>query len=142
MRFGMSEMRRGPRKPIVQVEGEKTKRDKLVAEAKENIHKNLIELAKSFPWLEKSSEWDLILRPLEASPGWLEIRLYHNMPKQAPDPTPKFEHFRLTVDVRPPAPPTANVPFRPLYPHLDLVGRVDIAAGDPELEEALKKLVD
>lgn len=120
----------------------RAKRDELLADAKARIHQGLVELAKRFPQLENSVEWQQILRPLEGSAGWLEIRLYSSMPKQGPDPTPERERFRLTVDVRPPAPPGANVPFQPLYPNVGLVGRIDIDAGDSELHSALDNLIN
>jgi hypothetical protein len=120
----------------------RAERDELLADAKARIHQGLIELAKRFPQLEGSIEWQRILKPLEGSPGWLEIRLYNYRPKKPPDPTPKRQRFRLTLDVRPPAPPGAKVPFKPLYPNLGLVGRIDIDAGDPELHSALHDLVN
>lgn len=120
----------------------RAERDELIADAKARIHQGLVELARRFPQLERSIEWQRILEPLEESPGWLEIRLYSRSPKRAPDPTPKRQRFRLTLDVRPPAPPGARVPFKRLYPNLGLVGRIDIDAGDPELHSALHDLVN
>ena len=120
----------------------RAERDELLTDAKATIHQGLVELAKRFPQLERSIEWERILKPLEGSPGWLEIRLYSYSPKRAPDSTPKRQRFRLTLDVRPPAPPGAKVPFKPLYPNLGLVGRIDINAGDPELDSALHDLVN
>ncbi|MHC4657984.1 MAG: hypothetical protein ACYS83_02250 [Planctomycetota bacterium] len=117
-------------------------RNALLTEADAKIRAGLIELGKRFPRLEQGIGWNRIIRPLENAAGWLEIRLHHNVAKQAPDRTAQFERFRLTIDIRPPAPPTANVPFQPLYPYLGLVGRIDITAGDPELDAALNKLID
>ena len=121
--------------------GVAAERDKLVAEAGEKIRKGLIQLAERFPQLKKSAEWQRVVSPLECSPGWLQIRLYHLMPKRAPDVTPERQRFHVTIDVRPPPPPGAT-PFPALYPNLGLVGRVDgVWAGDPQLDAALKELV-
>ena len=120
----------------------RVERDELLADAKARIHEGLVELAKRFPQLEDSIEWQRILKPLEEPPGWLQICLYSRSPKIEPDPTPERQRFRLTLDVRPPAPPGAKVPFKPLYPNLGLVGRIDIDAGDPELNSALHDLVN
>ena len=119
----------------------KAARDEAVAAAEVEIHRGLVQLAKRFPQLESSVEWQTILNPLDAAPGWLEIRLYHYQPKQPPDPTPEQERFHVTVDVRPPPPPGSDVPFVPLYPRLGLVGRINIDAGDRELQSALEDLL-
>lgn len=120
----------------------RAERDELLADVKARIHQGLVELAKRFPQLEGSIEWQRILKPLEGSPGWLEIRLYSYRPKRPPDLPPKRQRFRLALDVRPPAPPGARIPLQPLYPNLGLVGRIDIDAGDPELHSALHSLVN
>jgi len=117
-------------------------RDKLLAEAETQILQGLTDLAEQFPHLERSTQWQTILRPLEGSPGWLRITLYHYMPQFDPDPTPERERFRFAVDVRPPPPAKARVFSQPLYPNLGLVGHIDIAAGDPKLDASLKEVVE
>ena len=118
------------------------KRNGLLAAARARIRSGLLDLCEQFPQMRRSVEWQRVLRPLEGVPDRLEVRLYHSQPKQGPDPTPQQARFHVTVTIQPPPAPKARVPFKPLYPQLGLVGEIRISAGDPKLDDALKKLIN
>ncbi|MHC4476351.1 MAG: HEAT repeat domain-containing protein, partial [Planctomycetota bacterium] len=118
-------------------------RNRLLSQADAEIRKGIIELANRFPNLTKSRDWRRF-KPQKPGPGRISIRLTHShgFKGSSPQPVPESDRYGVSVFVKsPPAQPEQLVLWS-LYPNLRLVGQIVTGAGDPELEAALKKIVD
>jgi hypothetical protein len=121
------------------------KRDKLLAQADATIRKGLLELGEKYPQMKKAEKyWESLAGA--SSPGRIGITYFHSdqgkaatMPKGT---VPEKERVSVLVVIKPPPEEMEQLALFPLYPNLGLVGWVGTSAGDPELDAALKKLVD
>ncbi len=124
----------------------RAQRDALLARADAKVRAGLLELAKTYPQLEKTN-WGTQAEALEgASPaGKIVIWAGHYSGGSAglKTPVPKADRYNVFVVLCPilwPV-PQGEWAMNQAYPGLALMGQVHADAGDPELRAALSKLV-
>jgi len=116
-------------------------RDHLLTEGDAGIRKGLADLAARFPQLKKAPLWPNVGRKT-SPPGSIRLyAAYGYRVKAEDDDVPERERWSVLVSVQPPPKEAGQLVMDKLYPHLGLVGQVGTAAGDPELDAALKKIV-
>lgn len=143
---------------------QRQQRDALLARADSEIRKGIMELAKQYPQLTKSPEWEPTTtidastpgRPQvrtepsgiwiggTSSPGRIDISVRHSGLGGKAEPKkdiPEAQRVSVSVYVFPPPDEPGQLKTASLYPHLGLVGHTGAQAGDPKLEAALKKIV-
>lgn len=117
------------------------KRNELLAAADAHLRGGLIELAKRFPQLTKHKRWQTV--GTQKSQDGVRVGLiYDDRAKLGPStPVAEDDRYMVLVFVVPPPPQPGQLPLKPLYPNLQLVGNVTAYAGNAQLDAALKKLV-
>jgi len=123
------------------------KRNQLLAKANTKIREGLVKLAERFPQLTKSRDWQRFrsAKSSATSVSRIGIYLHHSYGRKggnSPVPVPEEDRYSVLVIVRPPPQRPERLSMDPIYPSLRLVGQIGTSAGIPELDAALKKLVD
>lgn len=119
-------------------------RNKLLAEADSKIRSVLVELADKFPQLKKARDWEQDTLGHSAK-GRIGIHLFHSDQgkiKTAQQAIPENDRYSVLIIVNEPPKEPTQLSMGLLYPNLGLVGQIGTTAGDPELDEALEKLVE
>jgi len=119
-------------------------RNKLLSEADTKIRSGISKLAEKFPQLKKAKRWERVISKKSGS-GRIGIIFHHThigKVKTMKEPIPEKEQFGLLVVIQSPPKKPTQLAMGTLYPDLGLVGQVGTTAGNPELDTALKKLVD
>ena len=118
-------------------------RDELMSKADEQIRSGLLEFAEKYPQISKVRDFQRTISG-QSEKGRISIwpRQTHLGKGATTDqPVPEKEQFSVLVMLQEP-PNKSAMGMGPIYPNLGLVGQIHAMAGDPELEVALKKLVD
>lgn len=120
-------------------------RDRMLADGDVKLREGLRDLAKTFPQLRRTSRRTLERR-IQGRSAKGTISLYvcrsHRVKGGSDAPVGERDRYVFIVGLRPLRGSGGQqmVTFH-LYPHLALIGQIQVSAGDPKLEAALKKLL-
>jgi len=121
-------------------------RDRILAEADVKLREGLRDLAKTFPQLRRTSRRTLERR-IQGRSAKGTISLYvcrsHRVKGGSEAPVRERDRYVFIVGLRPlrGSGGEQQMATSYLYPHLALIGKIQVSAGDPKLDAALKKLL-
>ncbi len=121
-----------------------SQRDDLMSKADRQIRTGLLtQFVEKYPWIKKARDFETTISE-NSEKGRISIFFRHThlgKAKTTDESVPEGKQFSVLVILQEP-PNNSAMGMGPIYPYLGLIGQIHAMAGDPELEAALKRLVD